>query len=247
MPRDCTASVTFSGFVCLTYRRSSGDMKSLTKRNLMVIVMENKNFILICINEFIKKSNRLRLILGLCVFAILLPACAMSRLTGDQEHVNMAKLERHNMHEEKSISISDDPWHVVKDGYDFRFTSAPLEPEWDEKAILELRITKIAENNTSPVTGVHVTCRASMPNDQLLMQGLTHNYKEHKIHWEMSPGVYVMHIQFGMGGDWEINYRIKMPGHDEFHVSFPLNVKRPENLNQEWENTQPAKPELEEN
>lgn len=111
-------------------------------------------------------------------------------------------------------------WSQEKDGLRFDFALKPPSPDEAQEAELELSVTDLTATPPGPVTGAEVKGKALMPR----RPGHIHVLALQALHRESRPGVYGMHLTFGMGGEWEAKFAVTLPSGKTVEAVFPFIV-----------------------
>lgn len=111
-------------------------------------------------------------------------------------------------------------WSVEKEGLRLDFAVKPAVPDEAQEAELEISITDLAAVPPGPVTGAEVKGKARMPR----RPGHIHVLALRALHKENTPGVYGMHLAFGMGGEWEAKFAVTLPSGRVVEAVFPFIV-----------------------
>ena len=100
------------------------------------------------------------------------------------------------------------------------FTLKPLVPDEAQEAELEILLTDTTASPPQPVTDAEVKGKVLMPR----RPGHIHVLALQALHKEKSPGVYGMHLTFGMGGEWEAKFTVALPSGKTIQAVFPFLV-----------------------
>ena len=111
-------------------------------------------------------------------------------------------------------------WSQEKDGLRFDFALKPPSPDEAQEAELEITITDLTAAPPGPVTDAVVKGKARMPR----RPGHIHVLALQELHRENRPGVYGLHLTFGMGGEWEAKFAVTLPSGKTVEAVFPLMV-----------------------
>lgn len=111
-------------------------------------------------------------------------------------------------------------WSQVKEGLRLDFTLKPPSPDEAQEAELELSVTDLTASPPVLVTGAEVKGKALMPR----RPGHIHVLALQALHKENTPGVYGMHLAFGMGGEWEAKFAVTLPDGRVVEAVFPFIV-----------------------
>ncbi len=111
-------------------------------------------------------------------------------------------------------------WSVEKEGLRLDLTLRPTVPDETQKAELEILVTDLAASPPAPVTDADVKGKALMPR----RPGHIHVLALQALHKENRPGVYGMHLTFGMGGEWEAKFAVSLPSGKTVEAVFPFLV-----------------------
>lgn len=111
-------------------------------------------------------------------------------------------------------------WSVEKEGLRLDFALKPVVPDETQEAELELTVTDMAVSPPRPVTDAVVKGKARMPR----RPGHIHVLALQALHKENTPGVYGMHLAFGMGGEWEAKFTVDLASGKTVEAVFPFLV-----------------------
>lgn len=111
-------------------------------------------------------------------------------------------------------------WSVEKEGLRLDFALKPVVPDEAQEAELEIAVTDITASPPLPVPDAGITGKARMPR----RPGHIHVLALQALHKEKTPGVYGMHLAFGMGGEWEAKFAVALPAGRTVEAVFPFIV-----------------------
>lgn len=111
-------------------------------------------------------------------------------------------------------------WSVEKEGLRLDFALKPAVPDETQEAELEISVTDLAVSPPRPVTDAEVKGKVLMPR----RPGHIHVLALRTLHSEKTPGVYGMHLTFGMGGEWEAKFAVRLASGRTVEAVFPFLV-----------------------
>lgn len=117
-------------------------------------------------------------------------------------------------------SAAPENWSLVRDGLRLDFTLKPPSPDETQETELKLSITDLSGPEPGAVTEAEVKGKALMPR----RPGHIHVLALRPLHSGDSPGVYAMRLVFGMGGEWEARFTVRLPSGKTVETAFPFMV-----------------------